>query len=83
MALFLETHELDGRDPETFLREQSEQHPQRRCLQHWIDADGITAEVLVEAPDRAALLAATRATCVTELFAPIRRWLSDDPVYPA
>ena len=83
MALFLETHELAGRDAAAVVGEQSRPQPGRTCLQHWLDGDGRTIEFLVESPDRPTLLAATTADHVTELFAPMRRWLADDPVYPA
>lgn len=81
MALFLETHTLDGRDPATVVRALSAPRPGRRCLCHYLAEDGTAVELLVEAPERAALSA--DAHHVTELFAPVARWLDNDPVYPA
>ena len=82
MALFLETHSLDGRDAETLIRALSEPRPDRRCLCHYLAGDGSAVEFLVEAQDQASL-SATGAQSVTELFAPAARWLSDDPLYPS
>jgi hypothetical protein len=82
MTLFLETHYLDGRDAETLIRALSESQPGRRCLCHYLAGDGSAVEFLVEAEDRASL-SATGAQSVTELFAPVARWLSDDPLYPS
>ena len=82
MALFLETHTLDGRDAESLVRTLSVPRPGRRCLCHYVAEDGRTVEFLVEAEDQA-LLSATGAHRVTELFAPVARWLSDDPLYPS
>jgi hypothetical protein len=79
MALFLETHHLDGRDAETLIRALS--GPGRRFLCHYLADDGRAVEFLVEAQDRASL-SATGAQSVTELIAPVARWLSDDPLYP-
>ena len=82
MALFLETHDLDGRDAETLVRELSESRPDRRYLCHYLADDGSTVEFLVEAEHEASL-STTGAQRVTELFAPVARWLSDDPLYPS
>jgi hypothetical protein len=82
MALFLETHYLNGRDAETLIRALSEPHPGRRCLCHYLADDGNAVEFLVEAQDQASL-SATGARSVTELFAPAERWLSSDPLYPS
>jgi hypothetical protein len=82
MALFLETHYLDGRDAETLIRALSESRPGRRCLCHYVAENGRTVEFLVEAEDQA-LLSATGAHRVTKLFAPVARWLSADPLYPS
>jgi hypothetical protein len=82
MALFLETHRLNGRDAEALVQALSQSGPGRRCLCHYLADDGSAVEFLVESPDRAAL-SATGAQSVTELFAPAARWLSDDPVYPS
>lgn len=81
MALFLETHDLDGRDAEALIRALSEPRPGRRCLCHYLADDGSAVEFLVEAQDQASL--STGAQSVTELFAPAARWLSDDPLYPS
>jgi hypothetical protein len=82
MALFLETHYLEGRDAETLIRALSEPLPGRRCFCHYLADDGSAVEFLVEAQDQASL-SATGAQSVTELFAPAARWLSDDPLYPS
>ena len=82
MALFLETHSLDGRDAETLVRTLSEPRPGRRCLCHYLADDGSAVEFLVEAQDQDSL-SATGAQSVTELFAPAARWLSHDPLYPS
>jgi hypothetical protein len=81
MALFLETHSLDGRDAETLVRELSESRPDRRCLCHYLADDGSVVEFLVEAHDQASLSAGAQS--VTELFAPVARWLSSDPLCPS
>ena len=81
MALFLETHRLNGRDVEALIQALSQSGPGRRCLCHYLADDGSAVEFLVEATDRNAL--STGAHHVTELVAPVARWLASDPVYPS
>jgi hypothetical protein len=80
MALFLEVHELKGRDPSTVLATCSEPTGDGiRCLRHWVDGDAIA--LLVEAPDEETLRArGLDPVEVTELFAPASRWAAMDAI---
>lgn len=77
MALFLETHDLRGRDAQAFVDTRSGTEHGTRCLKHWVSNDGRRLTLLVEAPDRQALSASqSGATELTEVFAPVERWMS-------
>jgi hypothetical protein len=77
MALFLETHNLGGRDAQAFVDTRSGTGNGSRCLKHWISGDRRRLTLLVEASDRQALSAShPGAREVTEVFAPAERWMS-------
>jgi hypothetical protein len=78
MALFLEVHQLEGRDPGTFLATCSTMNGDDiSCLRHWVDGDAIA--LLTEAPDEESLRArGLDAVEVTQLFAPASRWATTD-----
>ncbi len=82
MCLFLEVHDLDGRDAEAFVEARSAQGPHGvRLLKHWLGDDGGKVALLVEAPDEQTLRGcAGGANEVTELFAPAERWMSYDAI---
>jgi hypothetical protein len=82
MCLFLEVHELDGRDADAFVRARSTQAPQGvRLLKHWLGDDGRNVAFLVEAPNEETLRAcAGGAKEITELFAPAERWMGFDAI---
>ena len=78
MALFLEVHKLEGRDPGAFLTMCSRMNGDDiTCLRHWVDGDAIA--LLTEAPDEETLRErGLDAVEVTELFAPPSRWTAMD-----
>lgn len=80
MALFLEVHDLEGRDAQAFVSTYAATRGRDvPCLRHWVDGDAIA--MLVEAPDVAALQArGLRATEVVELFAAPSRWAAIDEI---
>lgn len=81
MALFLETFELEGRNPETFADARSDEREGIVCLRHWVSKDGRSIALLVEARSEEALRRSrSGATEVAELFAPAERWLGCDAV---
>ena len=82
MALFLDVHELDGRDVDEFLAAWSAQAATGvRCLKRWVGEDRRNVALLVEVADEDSVRACDAdAKEVTELFAPAERWLSLDSI---
>ena len=79
-CLFLEVHELSGRDGEAFVQARSAQTPRGvRLLKHWVDDDGHKVALLVEAANEERACAGG-AKEVTELFARAERWSSFDSI---
>jgi hypothetical protein len=79
MALFLQTSNLHDRDPLELLAARRRNANDLRYLKHWLDSSGGKIGILIEAPDAETILSAhPDAIELTELHAPVERWLTCD-----
>jgi hypothetical protein len=81
MSLFVEVHELHGREPEGFIATRvAAPPPGVRFLKQWINRECRKVAFLVEAPDQETLQRDPSAEEITELFAAAERWMAADSI---